>query len=91
MISFFGFIILVLVAALCGAIGAAIAGFTRTGCLTNIAIGLIGAVIGSWLCFQLRAPEFFVVAGIPIIWAIIGAALFMAVIGLLVNPRRSRR
>ena len=89
MFSLFGFIILLLVAALCGSIGSAIAGYSRTGCLTNIAIGIIGAGIGSWLCYQLRAPELFVIAGFPIIWAIIGAALFMAVIGALTGSRRN--
>ncbi len=88
MFSLFGLLILLLVASLCGSIGSAIAGYSRTGCLTNIAIGVIGAGIGSWLCYQLDAPYLLVVAGIPIIWAIIGAALFMAVIGALSGSRR---
>jgi uncharacterized membrane protein YeaQ/YmgE (transglycosylase-associated protein family) len=86
--SVIGFLILLLVAALCGSIGAAIAGYSRTGCLTNIAIGFIGAIIGSWLSFQLRAPEFIVIRGIPIIWAIIGAALFMAVVGAISGRKK---
>ena len=88
MFTLVGILILLLVAALCGSIGSAIAGYSRTGCLTNIAIGLIGAGIGSWLCYQLRAPELIEFAGIPIVWAIIGAALFMAVIGALSGSRR---
>ncbi len=78
--SVLGFLILLLVAAVCGSIGAAIAGYSRPGCLANIAIGLIGAVIGSWLATQLHAPRFLMVGGIPVFWAVIGAALFMAVI-----------
>lgn len=88
MFTLLGFLILLLVAAICGSIGSAIAGYSRTGCLTNIAIGVIGAAIGSWLSYQLHAPEFLVIAGIPVFWAIIGAALFMAVIGALAGSRR---
>ncbi|MDZ7271239.1 MAG: GlsB/YeaQ/YmgE family stress response membrane protein [candidate division KSB1 bacterium] len=81
--SLLGFLVLLLVAAVCGSVGAAIAGFSRPGCLANIAIGLIGAVIGSWLANQLHAPPFLVVARIPVFWAVIGAALFMAIIGAI--------
>jgi uncharacterized membrane protein YeaQ/YmgE (transglycosylase-associated protein family) len=82
-----GFIVLLVVAAVCGSIGAGIAGYSHRGCLTKIAIGLIGALIGSWLAGQLHAPLFLVVAGIPVLWAVVGAALFMAVIGALGGRR----
>ncbi|MGQ9561072.1 MAG: GlsB/YeaQ/YmgE family stress response membrane protein [Candidatus Oleimicrobiaceae bacterium] len=85
--SVLGFFVLLIVAAVCGSVGAAIAGYSRRGCLANIAIGLIGALIGSWLAGQLRAPLFLVVAGIPVLWAVGGAALFMAVIGALSGKR----
>ncbi len=85
--SVLGFFVLLIVAAVCGSVGAAIAGYSRRGCLANIAIGLIGALIGSWLAGQLHAPLFPVVAGIPVLWAVVGAALFMAVIGALSGRR----
>ena len=86
--SIIGFFILLVVAAVCGSIGAHIAGQPRRGCLVNIAIGFIGAIIGSWLAIQLHMPYFFRLGGIPIIWAILGAALFMAVVGLISGVRR---
>jgi len=81
------FLVLLLVAGVVGAIGQSIAGFSRGGCLTSIAVGFIGALLGVWLQRQLRLPELFVIAiggtAFPIIWSIIGAALFVAIIRLI--------
>src|SRR5262249_58611572 len=40
------FVILLVVAGVCGAIGKAIAGYSRGGCLVSIALGFIGALLG---------------------------------------------
>ncbi|HXG66203.1 MAG TPA: GlsB/YeaQ/YmgE family stress response membrane protein [Blastocatellia bacterium] len=80
-------LILLLVAGICGAIGQAIAGYSRGGCLASIALGFIGALLGSWLAGALGLPELFRVSiggeSFPIIWSIIGSALFVAVISLI--------
>lgn len=80
-------LILLVVAAICGSIGMAVSGYSRGGCLVSIALGFIGALIGLWLARALTLPEFFTldVGGVqfPIIWSIIGAALFVAVLGFL--------
>jgi uncharacterized membrane protein YeaQ/YmgE (transglycosylase-associated protein family) len=85
------FLILLLVAGVCGAIGQAITGFSRGGCLVSIAVGFIGAVIGVWLSRLLGLPELFVLniggTGFPIVWSILGGALFVAVISLLARGR----
>lgn len=84
-------IVLLLIAGLCGALGQAISGFSRGGCLVSIAIGFIGALLGMWLARLLGLPELFSIqigtTNFPIIWSIIGAALFVAIISLL--TRRS--
>jgi uncharacterized membrane protein YeaQ/YmgE (transglycosylase-associated protein family) len=81
------FIILLIVAAVCGSLGMAISGYSRGGCLVSIALGFIGALIGMWLARVLSLPEFFTLdlGGVqfPIIWSIIGSALFVAVLSLL--------
>jgi uncharacterized membrane protein YeaQ/YmgE (transglycosylase-associated protein family) len=81
------FLILVAVAGLCGAIGQAIVGYNRRGCLVTIAIGFIGAVLGVWLAGVLGLPEMFAVRiggeSFPIIWSIIGSALFVAILNAL--------
>ena len=60
-ISLVGLLILVLIAGLCGAVGRAIAGGTNGGCLVSVALGFIGALVGSWLAHRLRLPEVFAV------------------------------
>ena len=84
-------IVLLIIAGLCGALGQAISGFSRGGCLVSIALGFIGAVLGMWLARQLGLPELFSIqigtTNFPIIWSIIGAALFVAVITLLTRRR----
>lgn len=80
-------LVLLLIAGLCGALGQAITGFSRGGCLVSIALGFVGALLGMWLSRQLGLPELFAVqigtTNFPIIWSIIGAALFVAIISLL--------
>ena len=84
-------IILLIVAGVCGAIGRAISGYSHGGCLVSIALGFIGALIGTWLARALGLPELFSVrvgaTNFPIIWSIIGSALFVAVISLLTRSR----
>ena len=41
-------LVMLIIAAVCGAIGQSIAGMTRGGCLTSIAVGFIGALLGTW-------------------------------------------
>ena len=83
----FDLLILLLVAGICGALGQAITGFTRGGCLVSIALGFVGALVGMWLARTLGLPELFAVqigtTSFPIVWSIIGSALFVAIIALL--------
>jgi uncharacterized membrane protein YeaQ/YmgE (transglycosylase-associated protein family) len=86
------FLILLLIAAVCGAVAQAIAGFSRGGLLVAIAVGFIGALLGMWLQRQTGMPEIFTVQvgdnKFPIIWSIIGGVLFAIVVGLLTRPSR---
>jgi uncharacterized membrane protein YeaQ/YmgE (transglycosylase-associated protein family) len=88
--TFLEFLVLLLVAAVCGALAQAISGFTRGGLLVSIAVGFIGAVLGMWLQRATGLPEIFTVqvgnSQFPIIWSIIGGVLFAVVVGLLTRP-----
>jgi uncharacterized membrane protein YeaQ/YmgE (transglycosylase-associated protein family) len=93
-ITLTGLVILLVIAGVCGAIGRAISGGSRGGFLVSIAVGFVGALLGSFIAGYLRLPELLMVniegRGFPILWSIIGAALFVALMHL-VSGGRSRR
>ena len=84
-------ILLLIVAGVCGALGQAISGYSRGGCLASIALGFIGALLGMWLARNMGLSELYAVqigtTHFPVIWSIIGSALFVAVISLLTRRR----
>ena len=86
-----GFLILLLIAAICGSLAQAIVGYSHGGCLVSAALGLIGALIGNWLARVFGLPSGFEVTidgqGFPVIWSILGATLFVAVLSLLTYRR----
>jgi uncharacterized membrane protein YeaQ/YmgE (transglycosylase-associated protein family) len=85
-------LMMLIVAAICGGIAQSLAGYSRGGCLTSIALGFIGALLGSWLSSELGLPELLTVQfgdqPFPILWSIIGASLFVAVLGLISFRRK---
>lgn len=84
-------LILLVIAGVCGAIGQGIAGYSRGGCLASIALGFIGALLGMWLSRAMNLPELLMVdvgeTKFPVVWSVIGATLFVAVIAFLSRPR----
>lgn len=86
-----GFLLLLVIAAVAGAIGQAISGYSVGGCLGSIVIGFLGAWLGVWLAGQFGLPEFFtlVVDGrpFPVVWGIIGAAILSLLFGMLFRRR----
>ena len=84
-------LLLLLIAAVCGALGKAIAGSVRGGLIVSIVLGFIGALLGPWVARALKLPEPFMVTiggqPFPVLWSIIGAALFVAIIHLISRRR----
>jgi uncharacterized membrane protein YeaQ/YmgE (transglycosylase-associated protein family) len=84
-------LLLLLIAGICGTLGQAIAGYSRGGCLVSIALGFVGALLGLWLARMMQLPELFPVriggTSFPIIWSIVGSALFVAVLSLITRRR----
>jgi uncharacterized membrane protein YeaQ/YmgE (transglycosylase-associated protein family) len=85
------FLLLLLIAGVCGAIAQSITSYSHGGCLVSIALGFIGALLGTWLSRLAGLPEMFTIqfgdTRFPILWSIIGAALFTAVLAFLTRPR----
>lgn len=90
-ISLENLFILLIVGALVGVIGQKLAGYSRNGYIPAIALGFIGALIGSWAVKQFGLPEIFTLKisnlNFPVIWAIIGAALLVTIYGFLAKRR----
>jgi uncharacterized membrane protein YeaQ/YmgE (transglycosylase-associated protein family) len=84
-------LLLLIIAAVCGAVGKALAGSTRGGLLVSIVLGFIGALLGPWVAGKLGLPEPLMVNvgghPFPVLWSIIGAALFVALIHLISRRR----
>jgi uncharacterized membrane protein YeaQ/YmgE (transglycosylase-associated protein family) len=84
-------ILLVVIAAICGAVGKAIAGSARGGLIVSTVLGFVGALIGPAVARALKLPEpFMVVIGghpFPVLWSIVGAALFVALLHLISGRR----
>jgi uncharacterized membrane protein YeaQ/YmgE (transglycosylase-associated protein family) len=87
----FEILLLLLIAGITGGIGRSLVGFKRGGCIISIVVGFIGAYIGTILARQFNFPDFlsFEIRGInyPIIWSIVGAAVFTAVLSLIVPKK----
>lgn len=88
-------LIWLVIAAICGVIAEALVGFSPGGLIASIAIGLVGAFIGSWLAAALGLPALLTVTfgdvQVELIWTIIGAALLVALLSLIRRPRRRYR
>ena len=90
--SLWEIIILLVISGICGSIGRSIAGFSRGGCVVSIVVCFIGALVGTWIARKTALPDFFVLniggTDFPVIWSIIGSALFVGVLSFL-SPRKN--
>lgn len=80
------------VALVCGAAGQITSGFSRNGWIMHTAIALLGAIGGVALARTFNFPLIFSVmvggSQFPLLWSLLGATALVAVISLLLKPRR---
>jgi len=85
------FLLLLLIAAVCGSLAQALSGYSRGGCLVTIVLGFIGALLGTWMARTAGLPEVLAIdvggQRFPIVWSVIGGAMFCAMLGLLARRR----
>ena len=90
-----GFLLLLLIAAVCGSIGQALSGYSLGGCLISIIVGFIGAYVGLWLAAKMDLPKFLEInvqgKPFPVVWAIIGSAVLSLLIGIVMRGVRGPR
>jgi uncharacterized membrane protein YeaQ/YmgE (transglycosylase-associated protein family) len=86
------FLLLLVVAAVCGAIGQSLVGYSLGGCLVSAVVGFVGAFLGLWIARELRLPEVLTVQvggqAFPILWSIVGSAVLALAVGVLTRRRR---
>ncbi len=86
-LSFWNFLLLLLIASIAGGIGQMMVGYSAGGCLASVVVGLVGGYLGTWIATELSLPMILsiTISGIPfpLVWAIVGSALFAAILGLL--------
>ena len=85
--SIVGFLLLVLVGAICGAIAELIVGFSPGGFLASAVVGFLGAVIGGWIAPRIGLPSILPVRienyTIEVVWSILGAIVLLSVLALV--------
>jgi uncharacterized membrane protein YeaQ/YmgE (transglycosylase-associated protein family) len=85
-------LVLLVIAGVCGATGKAIVGWFPGGFLASIGVGFVGALVGTWLARLAGLPELFAIrvgsTTFPIVWSILGSALFVGLIALIAGRRR---
>lgn len=88
--SLWDLLLYLIVAGVCGSLARSLAGSSRGGILTSIALGFIGALLGSWLARTIGVGEVLALRvgdrTFPVVWSIIGATLFVAALHLM-RPR----
>jgi uncharacterized membrane protein YeaQ/YmgE (transglycosylase-associated protein family) len=87
-----GLLVLLVIAGVCGSLGAGLAGYSHLGCLSSIALGFVGAWLGAWAAHQLHLPSLWILhvqrESFPVVWSVVGAAMFACVTSILTarNP-----
>lgn len=82
-----GFLLLMLVGAVVGALAQVIVGFSAGGFIASIVVGFLGALIGTWIAREVGLPELFSVTvdghTVHLLWAVLGAIVLLLPLALI--------
>lgn len=81
-----GFLLLIVIGAICGGIAERIVGYSPGGFLVSVAVGFMGAWIGGWLAVAAHLPPGFVVRvdghAFDVVWTVLGSILLLLIVSL---------
>jgi len=84
--------VLLAIAVVCSVIAQGMTGYSVGGFLVSTGVALVGALIGMWLVRAFELPVGFTVTvggtRFPMVWATLGAAFLVAVLGALGGAKR---
>ena len=90
-----GFLLLIVVGALCGAVAELIVGYSPGGFLVSVAVGFVGAWIGGWLAGVFHLAPVLVVRveghAFDVVWTVLGSIVLLLVVSLLRRSSYHRR
>ncbi len=84
-------LILFVIAAVCGWLGKILGGYRVGGLIVSVVVGFVGALVGIWLKNSLDMPALIPIDTgsrvFPMVWAVLGAALVVAVLSVIGRRR----
>lgn len=90
-----GFLLLVLVGAICGSIAEVLLGSRPFGFLASTFVGVIGALLGGWFALRLPLPSLLTVRmeghTVDVLWSMLGAMVSLLVMSVLRGINYYRR
>lgn len=86
-----GLVFLLLVAALCGAIAEHLLHYEGGGILRTVGVGLIGSLIGFLIAKLFHLPTWPHLAGLPVVWTVVGSLVLVAGMKVVSPPARHAR
>jgi uncharacterized membrane protein YeaQ/YmgE (transglycosylase-associated protein family) len=90
-----GFLLIIVVGAICGAIAEAIVGWSPGGFFAAAVVGILGAVLGGWAAPKIGLPSLFAVRiegySIEIVWSILGAIALLLILSAFRRSSYHRR
>ncbi|ERN40263.1 hypothetical protein KR51_00032050 [Rubidibacter lacunae KORDI 51-2] len=95
--TFIELLALLAIAMVCGSLGQQLVGYSAGGCLISLVVGAFGAYLGLWMANHFGLPVLLPInfggREFPVLWSILGSALFSIALGLVnaaIRPRRRR-
>ncbi len=83
-----GLVFLLLVATLCGAIAEHMLHYEGNGIAATAGVGLVGSVVGWLIASLFHFPMLVHIAGLPIVWTVIGSLVLVAGMKVVMPPSR---